>query len=212
MSPTRSLTIPLLIELAREIALKGERTLLGVTGAPGAGKSTVTTAIVSALGPELAVIAPMDGFHMQNSKLQELKRRDRKGAPDTFEVAAFVDLLARIKNQSEEIVLAPNFDRTIDAPVEGAVSIRRDVPLVITEGNYLLHPHGGWERVAPLLSESWFVLLDEQIRHDRLIKRHMSFGMSFEEATAWTLGSDEDNARGVRDDVLRADLVITLTQ
>jgi len=210
MSPTHSLTLPLLVELARELAQKHDRTLLGVTGAPGAGKSTVTAAIVNALGPELAVIAPMDGFHMQNSKLHKLNRRDRKGAPDTFEVDAYADLLARLKNQQEEIVLAPDFDRTIDAPVEAAIAIHKSVPLVITEGNYLLHHNGGWEQVAPLLSQTWFVLLSDEIRQERLIKRHMSFGMSREAATAWTLGSDENNAIAIREDALRADLVITL--
>ena len=210
MSRSQSLTLTLLVDLACEIAEKGERTLLGVTGAPGAGKSTITAAIVEALGPELAVIVPMDGFHMLNSKLHELNRRDRKGAPDTFEVAAYADLLARLKNQQEELVLAPDFDRTIDAPVAAAVAIHKRVPLVITEGNYLLHKNGGWERVAPLLSQTWFVLLSDEIRQERLIKRHMSFGMNQEAATAWTLGSDENNALAVREDALRADLVITL--
>ena len=212
MSTPQSLTLPLLVELAREIAETGERTLLGVTGAPGAGKSTVTSAIVSALGPDLAVIAPMDGFHMVNSKLHDLNRRDRKGAPDTFEVDAFVDLLERLKNQRDEIIYAPDFDRVIDAPVEAAIAISGTVPLVITEGNYLLHNHGGWERVAPLLSHSWFVHIEDEIRQERLIKRHMSFGMSRAEAVAWTMGSDENNAIRVQDDVMRADLVITLTQ
>jgi len=84
------------------------------------------------------------------------------------------------------------------------------VPLVITEGNYLLHHNGGWEQVAPLLSQTWFVLLSDEIRQERLIKRHMSFGMNREAATAWTLGSDENNAIAIREDALRADLVITL--
>ncbi|CAB4542435.1 MAG: nucleoside/nucleotide kinase family protein [Actinobacteria bacterium] len=212
MNTPQPLTLPLLVELAREIAEKGIRTLLGVTGAPGAGKSTVTSAIVSALGPELAVIAPMDGFHMVNSKLHDLNRRDRKGAPDTFEVDAFVGLLEQLKFQRDEIIYAPDFDRVLDAPVEAAIAIPRSVPLVITEGNYLLHNHGGWERVAPLLSHSWFVHIDDEIRQERLIKRHMSFGMSHAEAIAWTMGSDERNAIGVREDVMRADLVITLTQ
>jgi pantothenate kinase len=212
MSTPQSLSLPLLVELAREIAQKGERTLLGVTGAPGAGKSTVTAAIVEALGPERAVIAPMDGFHMLNSKLHELNRRDRKGAPDTFEVSDFVDLLQRLKNQHEEIILAPDFDRTIDAPVADAIAIHKSVPLVITEGNYLLRNQGGWEAVAPLLSQSWFVLLDDEVRQERLIKRHISFGMTREEAAAWTLGSDEANAMRIREDVMRADLVITLTE
>ena len=212
MSSSQSLTLPLLVELARELAAAGERQILGVCGAPGAGKSTVTSAIVEALGPDLAVIAPMDGFHMVNEKLEELGRRNRKGAPDTFEVDAFVELLSQIRHQTEELISAPDFDRTIDAPRDGVISIKKSVPLVITEGNYLLHGHGGWERVAPLLTQSWFVMLDDEIRQERLIRRHMSFGMSEARARAWTLGSDEKNAQGVREDVLRADLVITLAE
>jgi len=212
MSPAQSITIPLLVELARELAASGDRKILGVTGAPGAGKSTVTSAIVSALGPEVAAVAPMDGFHMVNEKLVSLGRRDRKGAPDTFEVEAFVDLLLRIQNQGEESIFAPDFDREIDAPRENAIEIKNSVPLVITEGNYLLHSGGGWERVSPLLSQSWFVLLDDDIRHERLIRRHMNFGMTEAQARTWTLGTDEKNAQGVRDDVRKADLVITLKQ
>ena len=212
MSPAQSITLPLLVELARELAASGGRKILGVTGAPGAGKSTVTSAIVSALGPEVAVIAPMDGFHMVNEKLVSLGRRDRKGAPDTFEVEAFVDLLLRIQNQGEESIFAPDFDREIDAPRENAIEIKNSVPLVITEGNYLLHSRGGWEHVSPLLSQSWFVLLDNDIRHERLIRRHMNFGMTEAQARTWTLGTDEKNAQGVRDDVRKADLVITLKQ
>jgi pantothenate kinase len=56
------------------------RRLLGLTVAPGAGKSTLTARIVDALAPA-AVLVPMDGFHLANTELRHLSRTEREGAP-----------------------------------------------------------------------------------------------------------------------------------
>ena len=55
------------------------------------------------------------------------------------------------------MVYAPEFLREIEEPIAGAVAVPRDVPLVITEGNYLLVDDGPWAEVRPLLDEAWFV-------------------------------------------------------
>ena len=60
------------------------RTLEGIIGPPGAGKSTLSLRL-QALYPEASQIVPMDGYHLANAELARLGRAARKGAPDTFD-------------------------------------------------------------------------------------------------------------------------------
>lgn len=199
-----------LVERARALAVPGQRHLLGITGAPGAGKSKVALDIVDKLGPDLAVLVPMDGFHLSNQTLIAWGRRGRKGAWDTFDADGYVHLLRRLRNQEEEIVHAPDFDRDVDQSIGSALPIRREVPLVVTEGNYLLSEMGGWAGVAPLLDESWYLELDDSTRLQRLSYRHQLHGMSHEEADTWARTTDQDNAVLIAQSMPRADLLITM--
>jgi fructokinase len=208
----REVTLSLgdLVERARALAVPGQRHLLGITGAPGAGKSKVAQEIVDKLGPGLAVLVPMDGFHLSNQTLIALGRRGRKGASDTFDADGYVNLLRRLRNQEEEIVHAPDFDRDVDESIGSALPIGRDVPLVVTEGNYLLCDSGGWAGVAPLLDESWYLQVDDATRLQRLTYRHQVHGMSHQEADSWARTTDQDNAIVIAQSMPRADLVITM--
>jgi pantothenate kinase len=197
------------VERARALSLGGRR-LLGITGAPGAGKSTVAAQLVAALGPELARLVPMDGFHLAQRELERLGRADRKGAADTFDAAGFVSLLARLRAAREAVVYAPEFRREIEEPIACALPIPREVPLIVTEGNYLLVDEGDWGRVRALLDETWFLETDEDLRHERLIARHIEFGKDPDHARAWSLSSDERNAVLVAATRERADLVVRI--
>lgn len=204
-----SITLDQLIDRARGLTSQG-RKILGITGAPGAGKSTVAKAIVEKLGYELAAFAPMDGFHLSNATLTAEGKISRKGALDTFDGEGYVNLLTRLRTPNEEIVHAPDYYRSFEESIGSALPIKRDIPLVVTEGNYLLFTEGPWARVKGLLDECWFIDLEEDVRIDRLIKRHIEVGKSPAEAEKWSRGSDQKNAEAVialRD---RADLVITL--
>ena len=186
-------------ELARLEALlaDGRRKLLGLVGAPGSGKSTVAQALLDAL-PGRAQVVPMDGFHLANAELGRLGRAGRKGAPDTFDGAGYVALLRRLRSQpAGETVYAPEFRREIEEPVAGAIAVRPETPLVITEGNYLLLEEGPWAGVAPLLDEVWYVEVDDRLRLERLLRRHQQFGRSLEAAQAWVAQTDEPNARRI---------------
>jgi len=175
----------------------GRRKLLGLVGAPGSGKSTVAQALLDAL-PGRAQVVPMDGFHLANAELRRLGRAGRKGAPDTFDSAGYVALLRRLRTQpAGETVYAPEFRRDIEEPVAGAIGVRPDTPLVITEGNYLLLEEGPWAGVAPLLDEVWYVEVDDGLRIERLLRRHQQFGRSLDAAQAWVAQTDEPNARRI---------------
>lgn len=185
----------------------GGRKVLGLVGAPGAGKSTLAEALRQHR-PDIAQIVPMDGFHLANVELQRLGRAGRKGAPDTFDSAGYVALLARLRDPAERgIVYAPEFRREIEEPVAGAIAVLPQTRLVITEGNYLLLEQEGWAGVAPLLDDVWYVDIDDALRTDRLTRRHERFGRSRQDALDWVAGTDEPNARLVAATRARARLV-----
>ena len=192
------------------------RTLLGVTGAPGAGKSTLTDTLVSHLraemGPGAVGHLPMDGFHLADVQLELLGRRDRKGAPDTFDVDGYVATLRRLHDEPDRTLFAPGFERDLEQPIAAAIAIPPSARLVVTEGNYLLLPDGAWGRVRRLLTEVWHVEVDDDVRRERLVRRHEQFGNSPDAARAWVDQVDEPNARLVSATRDAADLVVQLDQ
>ncbi|WP_328886337.1 nucleoside/nucleotide kinase family protein [Streptomyces sp. NBC_00316] len=195
---------------ARRLARPGHRRILGIAGPPGAGKSTLAAQVVDALAG-LAVLVPMDGFHLAQAELDRLGRAGRKGAPDTFDAAGYAALLRRLRAPGEPgPVYAPVFDRTLEEPIAGAVPVPPHIPLVVTEGNYLLHDDGPWEPVRELLDEVWFLDLDPAVRVRRLVDRHVRFGKPRPYAERWVAGSDEANARLVDRGRDRADLLVRL--
>jgi pantothenate kinase len=183
------------------------RVILGITGPPGAGKSSIAAALARELGPA-AVVIPMDGFHYSNAVLRALGRSPRKGAPDTFDVDGYVTLLERLRQDSARTVYAPSFDRQLEEPIAGDLAVPAAARIVITEGNYLLLPGPGWDRVRPLLDEVWYVAAGQSLRLERLIERHRQFGKDEAAARAWATGPDEANARLIAATQARADLII----
>ncbi len=175
----------------------GGRRMLGIVGPPGAGKSTLAEALHAA-APTQTQVLPMDGFHLANSELLRLGRRERKGAPDTFDAAGFAALLQRLRAQDplgKETIYAPRFERALEEPIANAIAIAPSLPLLIVEGNYLLLDQGPWRQAAPLLDQTWYLDVDDALRRQRLQARHMQFGRSAEAALEWMEHTDEPNAR-----------------
>ncbi|WP_051681741.1 nucleoside/nucleotide kinase family protein [Cellulomonas sp. HZM] len=195
-----------LVEAARSLVVPGERHVLGITGAPGSGKSTLAEAITSALGDDAAFVA-LDGFHLADAELHRLGRHPRKGAEDTFDAAGYVNLLRRLRARTE-VVYAPVFDRGLEAAIAGSVAVGTDVPLIVTEGNYLLVDAPVWRDVRPLLDACWYVDPGEDVRIERLVARHMRFGRSPQEARERSLGSDQRNAELIAATRQSADRVV----
>ncbi|MFE4872253.1 nucleoside/nucleotide kinase family protein [Streptomyces sp. NPDC056682] len=198
-----------LVSRARSLVVPGRRRVLGIAGPPGAGKSTLAAELVRRLDGQ-AVLVPMDGFHLANAELRRLGRTERKGAPDTFDADGYVALLARLRSpKPDAVVYAPEFDRSLEEALAGSVPVAPDVPLVVTEGNYLLHDEGAWAQVRDLVDEIWYLHADEEPRVRGLVERHVRHGKPRPYAEQWVRESDEVNARLVASGRERADLVIT---
>ncbi|MET9364811.1 nucleoside/nucleotide kinase family protein [Streptomyces sp. NPDC006632] len=194
---------------ARGLIVPGRRRILGIVGPPGAGKSTLASELVGRLDGQ-AVLVPMDGFHLAGAELRRLGRAERKGAPDTFDAAGYAALLGRLRSPHPgTVVYAPDFDRSLEEAVAGSIAVDPAVPLVLTEGNYLLHDDGAWQQVPDLLDEIWYLHLDDEERVRRLVERHVRHGRTRPGAERWVRESDEVNARLVAAARTRADLVIT---
>jgi pantothenate kinase len=182
-------------------SIPGRRALLGLTGPPAAGKSTLAAHLVAAvndrLGQGTAAYVPMDGFHLSNAQLDRLGLRDRKGAPETFDADGFVHLLRRLRSERERPVYAPDFDRDLDQPVAAGLVVLPGTRLVVTEGNYLADADPAWHPVRDLVDELWYVDAPRDVREARLLSRHLHAGRSLPEAQAFIMLSEQPNAERI---------------
>ncbi|WP_299038355.1 nucleoside/nucleotide kinase family protein [uncultured Pseudokineococcus sp.] len=206
-----------LVDRAVSLLERGDRVLLGVAGAPAAGKTTLARAVADGVdaalreagGPPVAVQVPMDGFHLADVQLERLGLADRKGVPASFDAGGYVALLRRLRAADEDVVYAPSFERDLEQALAGAVAVPREARLVVTEGNYLLLDEAPWDAVRGLLDEVWFVEADEDRRSARLLARHVEFGKTPERARAWMAAVDEPDAALAARGRGLADLVVT---
>ena len=194
------------IARAHAMAARPGLTLLGITGPPGAGKSSLAEAVAAEV--EGAVLIGMDGFHLAHRVLVERGLVAVKGAPETFDAAGYVALLRRVRGLDQGTVWAPEFRRDIEDAIAGAVAVTAEHRLVVTEGNYLLLDVPPWDGVRGLLDACWYVDLADPDRRTRLQARHERYGRTPDEAHERTHGSDERNTELVVATRDRADLLV----
>jgi pantothenate kinase len=183
------------------------RIIIGIVGKPGAGKSTLSSYLIEKLPKESVALVPMDGYHLSNKELDALGRRNRKGAPDTFDSNGYAALLQRIATSTDDVYF-PVFHREIEESIAAEGVVTAKTKIVLTEGNYLLHDQGGWKNVAPILTESWYVEVDDVVRLERLVDRHHFYGKERQAAYDWAHGTDENNAQLVEGTKELADFLV----
>jgi pantothenate kinase len=203
-----------LLARAESLLLRRGRCLLGIAGAPGAGKSTISEWLLEHMlttHPRQVALVPMDGYHLAQSLLEYRGLEHCKGAPDTFDGAGYVALLRRLRSETSREIFAPAFRREANDSIAGAIAVPPETRLIITEGNYLLLDEAPWNEVASLLDETWFVELEQDERLRRLTARHLKFDKDATIAEWRATGNDERNARLVAAGSLRSTLVIEYT-
>jgi pantothenate kinase len=177
----------------------GQRYMLGITGYPGAGKSTVSEWLVKGVNEQLAnnpaMVVPMDGYHFPNEKLKEMQLLELKGIPDTFDAYGFVELLKRLRNTADKNVYCPLFDRSIEASIADAIVIEPRHKLCVIEGNYLLLKKKPWDECRSYFDEVWFIDVTYDTIMPRLLDRHIQGGRSPEGAKAKVESTDLPNAK-----------------
>lgn len=197
---------PALPGLVRAAVRSRPRGLVAVAGAPASGKSTLAEELTRALGSEAALV-PMDGYHLDNAELDRLGLRSRKGAPETFDAAAFARLLSAVALGGAHSY--PRFDRARDATVPGAGQLPSDARIIVVEGNYLLLDDPAWRPLHALWHLKIFLDVPERELERRLLARWRRYGFSPEAAREKALGNDIPNARTVARRSIAPDLRIT---
>jgi pantothenate kinase len=209
-----------IIALARdavaELRRSGQRRyLLGIAGAPGAGKSTLVAALVriceSELGEGHAIGLPMDGFHLTNRQLAAAGLRERKGAPETFDADGFVAALRRLADPAIPAMTWPGYSRRLHEPIEGAITIPTTAELVFVEGNYLLLEEAPWSEIGQILDSVWYLAIEMETIRARLRQRQLDGGRDAVEADLHVTGSDMANAALIEASSPLADRVVRVS-
>ena len=194
----------LIIEGVKSLKPKKDRKLIAIAGPPGAGKSTVAEIVTDLMNENLmkTSLVPMDGFHLDNKTLERENLLDRKGAPETFDVNAFKELIKNLRYKKNS--RAPLFDRSLDEVVKNARKIPAEQEYIVAEGNYLLLNKDSWRDLYNYWDYKVFLSVDKSVLKSRLIERWLGENHTYSEAEARVLKNDLVNADIVNSKRLKA--------
>lgn len=206
-----TMTLAAIADAVVEKAGKLPRFIVAIAGPPGAGKSTLADALQEELTRrgEKSAVLPMDGFHMDNGILEERGLLKRKGAPETFDVRAFIDIVTAVRKADEE-VLVPVFDRSREIAIASARAVAPETRIILAEGNYLLLEEAPWSRLDGMFDLSIFVGPSYEVLEERLRQRWIHYGLDAA-GIEWKLyGNDLPNGKRIIDNSRRADIAIEI--
>ncbi len=187
-----------------------KRFIIAICGAPGAGKSTMADKLAGSLNEHdegIAVVMPMDGFHLDDRILDARGLRPRKGAPETFDVDGFVHTLSRIKQHRQDVFI-PLFDRSLELSRAAGDVVEMSHRYIIVEGNYLLLNHQPWTKLKALFDFFFFFNVDIEELEKRSIARWLQYDYTLEQAHKKCHSNDMLNAQTVVGNSATADLMI----
>lgn len=206
MTP-RGLTLDALVEAIVGLPRPdGRRVVVAVAGPPAAGKTTLTEALIARLAPDAGLLQ-MDAYHFDNQILEARGHRPRKGAPHTFDVAAYRLMLANLRNEPRVEISVPQFDRSLELARNCAVVVSPDQQLLVTEGNYLLLKDSPWSELRSLFDFTVWVDAPEAVIEQRILSRWRDHGLDDGEALVRAEQNDLPNARLVKASSHAADAV-----
>jgi pantothenate kinase len=176
-------------------------------GPPAAGKSTIAEELASLLPEGTAAVVPMDGFHYDDGVLDKIGWRQRKGAPETFDLDGYESLLKRLKAADADVAV-PIFDRSMELSRGSAAIVPKQTKFIITEGNYLLLDEAPWDKLAPLFDLTVFLDVPRDEVERRLVQRWIDYGRGIDAGRAWIDSNDLPNADRVLTKRRKADVTI----
>ncbi|WQF88822.1 Putative phosphoribulokinase/uridine kinase, P-loop containing nucleoside triphosphate hydrolase [Colletotrichum destructivum] len=195
-----------------------QRLLIGISGIPGSGKTTLSQMVTTRLNARTATLdpsdpsraarppaafVPMDGYHLTRAQLSAMPDPDtahaRRGAVYTFDGAAFHRLVVSLREPlraDSSPVYAPSFDHAIKDPKANDIAVQPYHRIVIFEGNYLALDKPPWSDAAKLMDELWFVDVDFEVARKRLVRRHVKAGIAKDEIEADKRARENDLVNG----------------
>ncbi|XP_039025031.1 LOW QUALITY PROTEIN: putative uridine kinase C227.14 [Hibiscus syriacus] len=200
--------------------------IVGLAGPPGSGKSTLAFEVTQRINklwfhracasdpqvkpPDVAIVIPMDGFHLYRSQLDAMENpkeaHARRGAPWTFDPMLLLNCLKNLRDQGS--VYAPSFNHGVGDPVEDDIFVSLQHKVAIVEGNYLLSEEGVWKEISSIFDEKWFIDVDLGTAMQRVLERHISTGKP-PDVAQWRVNyNDRPNAEFIMKSKKNADLVI----
>ncbi len=200
--------------IAEDVLRRAEgrsRFIVAIAGPPGAGKSTLADALCDALlaRGETAAVLPMDGFHMDNGILEGRGLLPRKGAPETFDVRGFLDIVSAVRRGGQE-VLVPVFDRSREIAIASARAIAPETRFILAEGNYLLLDEVPWTTLSKSFDVTIFVGPSVDVLEERLRKRWQGYGLDEAAIHAKLFENDLPNGKRVIENARPADIHIDI--
>ena len=187
----------------------GKIFLVGVSGAPATGKSTLAEIIVDKLnlnGVDTQY-CPMDGFHFTNQELAEMHLGCVKGKIETFDVGYFSECITSLRCDNKPFYW-PIYSRKIHDPIPEGVLIRDKTKIFIVEGNYIFFNSTGWKEIKKCFDLKIFLTASDEVLEFRLLKRHLTGGKKYEIALEKIKNVDIPNAHKILECQNEADIVL----